>query len=101
MSGSPVSARSVVGDRRERQQLHVVDLDRHRAAPVDAPHLDLRSGPQAVGDGDGPVRHPVSELRAELHAPIVRPTGAGCRPVGQVLRSADLERQITAGPNGS
>ena len=63
----------LVGDRRERQQLDLVDLDHHGTAPVDASDLDLWSRPEAVGDGDGSVRHSIAEISAELHAAIVSP----------------------------
>src|SRR5436309_913302 len=61
----------VVGDRRKRQQLDLVDLDRHRPAPVDASDLDLRSRPQPVGNGDGSIRYSIAEINAELHHAIV------------------------------
>src|SRR4051812_20503805 len=63
----------LVGDRRERQQVHVVDLDHHGSAPVDASDLYLWSRPEAVGEGDGPVRYSIPKLRAELHTAIVPP----------------------------
>jgi hypothetical protein len=63
----------LVGDRREREQLDVVDLDRHRSAPVDAADLDLRPRPQAVRDSDGSVRHPIAKARTELHRAILSP----------------------------
>ena len=61
----------VVGDRRERQQLDLVDLDHHGTAPVDASDLDLWSRPEAVGEGDGSVRYSIAKIRAELQAAIV------------------------------
>jgi hypothetical protein len=61
----------VVRDRRERQQIDVVDLDHHGTAPVDTSDLDLRSRPEPVRDRDAPVRHSIAEISAELHAAIV------------------------------
>src|SRR5256714_5364316 len=69
----------VVSDRRERQQLDLVDLDHHGTAPVDASDLDLWSRPEAVGEGDGSVRYSIAKIRAELHATIVSPD-AGAEP---------------------
>jgi hypothetical protein len=63
----------VVSDRRERQQLDVIDFDHHGTAPVDASDLDLWSRPEAVGDGDGSVRYSIADLSAELHTAIVSP----------------------------
>ena len=63
----------LVCDRREREQLDVVDLDRHGSAPVDAADLDLRPRPQAVRDRDGSVRHPIAKVRTELHRAILSP----------------------------
>lgn len=67
-------------DRRERQQLDLVDLDRYGTAPVDASDLDLWSRPEAVGDGDGSVRYSIADISAELHAAIVSPD-ADAEPV--------------------
>jgi hypothetical protein len=61
----------LVCDRRERQQIDLVDLDHHGTAPVDTSDLDLWSRPQAIGDGDGSVRYSIAKVRAELHAAIV------------------------------
>ena len=74
----------LVGDRREREQLDVVDLDRHGSAPVDAADLDLRPRPQAVRDRDGSVRHPIAKVRTELHRAILSP--ASRRATGDVWR---------------
>jgi hypothetical protein len=63
----------LVCDRRERQQLDLVDLDHHGIAPVDASDLDLRSRPEAVGHGDGSIRYAIADVSAELHAAIVSP----------------------------
>ena len=64
----------IVGcDRRERQQLDLVDLDHHGTALVDATGLDLGSRPEAIGDGDGSVRYSVPEISAELQTAIVSP----------------------------
>src|SRR5438132_1645799 len=52
----------LVGDRRERQQLDLFDLDHHRTAAVDASDLDLWSRPDAVGDGDGPLRYSIANV---------------------------------------
>jgi len=71
----------LVCDRRERQQIDVVDLDHHGTAPVHASDLDLWSRPEPVGDGDAPVSHSISEISAELHAAIVS-------------RNADAERAL-------
>jgi len=62
------SSKIVVVDRRERQQLDIVDLDHHGTAPVDTSDLDLWSRPEPVGDGDGSVRYSIAKIRAELHA---------------------------------
>ncbi len=62
----------LVCDRRERQQVDLVDLDHHGTAPVDTSDLDLWSRPQAVGDGDGSVRYSTAKIRAELHAAFCR-----------------------------
>ena len=61
----------LVCDRRERQQLDVVDLNHHGTAPVHASDLDLWSRPEPVGDCDAPVSYSISEISAELHAAIV------------------------------
>ena len=67
-SGSPVCGEVLVGDRRERQQLDVVDLDPDvSVAAIRAADLDLRSRPQAIGDGDRAVGDALAEVRAELH----------------------------------
>ena len=63
----------IVGDRCEREQLDLVDLDHHRTASVDTSDLDLWSRPEAVGDGDGSVGDSIAKVRAELHAAIVSP----------------------------
>src|SRR5438477_5774935 len=63
----------LVCDRRERQQLDLVDLDHHGTAPVDASDLDLWSRPEAVGDGDGSVCYSIADISAELHTAIVSP----------------------------
>jgi hypothetical protein len=63
----------LVGDRRERQQFELVDLDHHGTASVDASDLDLWSRPEAVGEGDDSVRYSIAKLGAELHAAIVSP----------------------------
>jgi hypothetical protein len=60
----------VVCNRRERQQIDVVDLDHHGTAPVDASDLDLCSRPE-LGNRDAPVSHSISEISTELHAAIV------------------------------
>ena len=60
-----------VCDRRERQQLDLVDLDHHGPAWVDASDLDLWSRPKPVGDGDGSIRYSIAEINAELHGAIV------------------------------
>ena len=80
----------LVGDRRERQQLDLVDLDHHGTARVDASDLDLWSRPEAVGEGDGSVGYSIAKIRAELHAAILAPDDRlrilvpGCRTPGGV-----------------
>ena len=61
------SGEVIVGDRGERDELEVVDLDRRRATAIDASDLDLRARPEAVRDGDLPARDLVTKLCAELH----------------------------------
>lgn len=61
----------VCGDRGEREQLDVVDLDPGRATAVHPADLDLRPRPEAVRHGDRPVRHPIAELCTELHPTIL------------------------------
>jgi len=61
----------LVRDRRERQQVDIVDPNGYGTAPIDAPDLDLWLRPQPVGDGDSSVRNSIAEIRAELHALIV------------------------------
>ncbi|MBA3286591.1 MAG: hypothetical protein H0U21_01020 [Acidimicrobiia bacterium] len=57
---------------------------------VDAAELDLRPRPQAVRDSDGSVRHPIAEVRTELHRAILSP--ATGRETGSVrLREALTE----------
>lgn len=63
----------LVCDRRERQQLDLVDLNHDGTAPVDAPDLDLWSRPETVGDGNGSVRYSIADVSAELHAARVSP----------------------------
>jgi hypothetical protein len=70
----------VVCDRRERQQLDLVDLDHHGSTPVDASDLDLRSRPEPVGDGDGSIRHSIAEINAELHSAILTGPNADREP---------------------
>lgn len=78
----------VVRDRRERQQLDLVDLNHHGTAPVDASDLDLWSRPEAVGDGDGSVLYPIADISAEIHVAIMSPDAdaepafVGIKPVG-------------------
>ena len=76
----------LVGDRRKREQLDLVNLNLHGSAPVDAADLDLRPRPQAVRDRDGSVCHPIAKVKAELHRAILSPaprgaTGGMRRPV--------------------
>ena len=61
----------LVRDRRERQQVDLVDLDQHGTAPVDTSDLDLWSRPEAVRDRDGSVRYSTAKVRAEPHAAIL------------------------------
>jgi hypothetical protein len=61
----------LVVDRRERQQLDLVDLDHHGTASVDTSDLDLWSRPEPVADGDGSVRYSIAKITAELHAAIL------------------------------
>jgi len=77
--GLPGPSKILIRDRRERQQLDLVDLDHDGAASVDASDLDLRSRPEAVRDGDGSVRDSIAKVRAELHAAIVS-SGADAEP---------------------
>src|SRR5437868_230968 len=65
------SGEILVCDRRERQQLNLVDLDHDRTAPVGAADLDLRPRPEPIGDSDGSVRYSIAKVRTELHAAIV------------------------------
>ena len=53
----------LVCDRRERQQLDLVDLDHHGTAPVDASDLDLWSRSEPVGNRDAPLSHSISEIQ--------------------------------------
>jgi hypothetical protein len=61
----------LAGDRRERQQLDLVDFDDHGTAPVDPSDLDLWSRPEAIRDGDGSIGYSIAKIRAELHAAIL------------------------------
>src|SRR5437870_9360557 len=77
----------LVCDRRERQQLDLVDLDHDETAPVDASDLYLWSRPEAVGDGDGSVRYSIADIGAELHAAFCRRTPTPTRGrLGRRLR---------------
>ena len=81
----------LVGDRREREQLDLVDLDRHGFAPVDAADLDLRPRPQPVRNRDGSVCHPIAKVKAELHRAILSPVPRGATGVmRQVVVSSHL-----------
>jgi hypothetical protein len=76
----------LVGDRRERQQLDLVDLDRHGTAPVGASHLDLWPRPEPVGDGNRSVCYSIAKVRAELH--VVDCVGQRCRSHREPRRGA-------------
>jgi hypothetical protein len=71
----------LVRDRRERQQVDLVDLDHHRTAPVDPSDLDLWSRPQAVRDRDLAVRYSIAKIRAELHDGILSSDAAAERVI--------------------
>ena len=60
-------------DARERHELHVVDLDRHRRRLVAAADLHLRPAPQPERERDPAGGDAVAQLRAELHGPTLRP----------------------------
>ena len=64
----------LVGDRGERKQVDLVDLDHDGTAPVEPSGLDLWSRPEPVGDRYGSVRNSIADVGAELHAAIVTST---------------------------
>ena len=82
----------LVGDRREREQLDLVDLDRHGFAPVDAADLDLRPRPQPVRNRDGSVCHPIAKVKAELHRAILSQAPRGVP--GGMDRSGDGRAEL-------
>jgi hypothetical protein len=55
------------GDRRERDELDVVDLDLTGGDPVPAAPLDLRARPQPDRERDVSRQDVVAQLAAELH----------------------------------
>ena len=61
----------IVGDRGERNQFYVVDLDGNRRTPVRSADSDLRSGPKPERYGDRAVSDAIAEIRAELHVLIL------------------------------
>jgi hypothetical protein len=80
----------LVRDRREWQQVDIVDPNRHGTAPIDAPDLDLWLRPQPVGDRDSSVRNAIAEIRAELHVLIVADGEWSVHPIRQSGAQNDL-----------
>jgi hypothetical protein len=65
------ASKIVLGDRRKRQQIDLVDLDYRRTALLEPSDLDHWSRPQTVRNGDGSVGDSIAKIRAELHVTIV------------------------------